>query len=113
MHMSSPEFFQVNNRINMSNIILYFSYISNKSMGPNDIHLRVLKEMADVVAKSLSIMFKKLSGEVPSDCKNFTPIYKKTRTQRYGKVQASEPHVCSWEDHEEDPPGSYVEAHEE
>lgn len=66
MHMSSPEFFQVNNRINMSNIILYFSYISNKSMGPNDIHLRVLKEMADVVAKSLSMILKHHGNQVKS-----------------------------------------------
>ena len=54
-----------------------------KSVGPNDMHPRVLKEQADVVAELLSIVFEKsqMSSEVPRDWKkgNVVPIYKKGR----------------------------------
>ena len=50
-----------------------------KSMGPNDIHPRALREMADVIAELLSITFEKswLSGDIPSDWEkgNMTPIF--------------------------------------
>ncbi|KAK4810867.1 hypothetical protein QYF61_008839 [Mycteria americana] len=53
----------------------------HKSMGPEGIHPRVLKELVDVMAGPLSIIYQRSweSGEVPADWKlaNVTPIYKK------------------------------------
>ncbi|KAK4817156.1 hypothetical protein QYF61_002890 [Mycteria americana] len=54
---------------------------THKSMGPDEIHPRVLKELADVLTKPLSIIYQQswLTGEVPADWRlaNVTPIYKK------------------------------------
>ncbi|KFP82059.1 hypothetical protein N311_11086, partial [Apaloderma vittatum] len=53
----------------------------HKPMGPDGMHPRVLKELAAVIAKPLSIIYQQswLTGEVPSDWKSadVTPIYKK------------------------------------
>ena len=61
-----------------------------KSMELGDIHPRVLKEMADVVAEPLFVIFEKswLSGEVPGGWKkgNVTCIYKKGRKEDLGNT---------------------------
>ncbi|TRZ10607.1 hypothetical protein HGM15179_016504 [Zosterops borbonicus] len=54
---------------------------AHKSMGPDGIHPRVMRELADELAKPLSIIYNQswLTGEVPEDWKltNVTPIHKK------------------------------------
>ncbi|GAB0188526.1 mitochondrial enolase superfamily member 1 [Grus japonensis] len=52
-----------------------------KLIGPDHIHPRVLRELADIIVRLLSIIFEKLwrSGDIPEDWKktNVTPMYKK------------------------------------
>jgi len=54
---------------------------THKSMGPDGIHPRVLRELAEELAKPLSIICQQScpTGEVPDDWRigNVTPIYKK------------------------------------
>ncbi|RMC11957.1 hypothetical protein DUI87_11087 [Hirundo rustica rustica] len=53
----------------------------HKSMGPDGIHPRVMREVADDLGKPLSIIYQQswLTGEVPDDWKlaSVTPIHKK------------------------------------
>ncbi|KAK4816253.1 hypothetical protein QYF61_013887 [Mycteria americana] len=64
---------------------------THKSMGPDEIHPRVLKELADVLTKPLSIIYRQswLTGEVPVDWRlaNVTPIFKKGRKEDPGNYR--------------------------
>ncbi|KFP28390.1 hypothetical protein N325_12578, partial [Colius striatus] len=62
-----------------------------KSTGPDRVHPSVLRELAGVLTKPLSIIYQQswLTGEVPSDWKstNVTPIYKQGRKDDPGNYR--------------------------
>ncbi|KFP94151.1 hypothetical protein N329_12582, partial [Haliaeetus albicilla] len=64
---------------------------THKSMGPDGIHLRVLRELAEELAKPLSIIYQQCwsTWEVPEDWRlaNVMPIYKKGRRENPGNCR--------------------------
>ncbi|KAK4818517.1 hypothetical protein QYF61_014330 [Mycteria americana] len=61
---------------------------THKSMGPDGIHPRVLRELVEVLTQPLSILYQQswLTGEVPVDWRlaNVMPIYKKGQKEDLG-----------------------------
>ncbi|KFP26241.1 RNA-directed DNA polymerase from mobile element jockey, partial [Colius striatus] len=64
---------------------------THKSVDPDGMHPRVLRELADVVAKPLSILFEQSwrTGEMPEDWRkaNVTPVCKKGRKDDPGNYR--------------------------
>ncbi|GAB0203286.1 mitochondrial enolase superfamily member 1 [Grus japonensis] len=64
---------------------------THKSMGPDGIHPRVLRELVEELAKPLSIIYQQswLTGEVPDDWRlaSVMPIYKKGQKEDLGNYR--------------------------
>ncbi|GAB0205620.1 mitochondrial enolase superfamily member 1 [Grus japonensis] len=60
-------------------------------MGPDGLHPQVLRELADVIARPLSIIFERSwkTGEVPEDWRkaNVTPVFKKSKKEDPGNYR--------------------------
>ena len=68
-------------------------------MGPDGLHLRVLRELAGVIAELLSAIYQHswLSGEVPEDRRlaSVTPIYKESHKENHGNLKACQPDLSA------------------
>jgi len=68
---------------------------AHKSMGPDGMQPRVLRELADVIAELFSIIFERSwrTGEVPEDWRkaNVTPVFKKGKRRTQATTGQSAP----------------------
>ena len=69
-----------------------------KSMGPNEMHPRVLRELADVPTELLPVIFEKTwqSGEIPGDWKKATshPFLRRVKRMISGTIDLLVSPLC-------------------
>lgn len=84
-------------------------------MGSLKVDFRILKELADVIAKSLSMVFENswCSGEDPTDWEKWKmySIFKKWGRKEDLFDYTCHIHLCAWEGHGADPNGNNGHAH--
>lgn len=85
-------------------------------MGPDEMHLLILRELAEELAQPLSIVFEKScqSAEAPTDWKRgkITPTFKKRNKEDTGN-HSSFSLTSGQKDHGTKPPGSFAKIHVE
>lgn len=88
---------------------------TDKSMGPDGIHLRVMRELAKVLAKTLSITYQQscLTAEILADWRlaNVMPIYKKGWKNGPRELQGYQPDLSSGRGYGRDHPECHYMAH--
>jgi len=89
----------------------WYQLNAHKCMRPNVMHPRVLKELMDVTAGPLAIIYQmsQESGEVSADWKlaNDIPIYKKHMREDSGNYRPVKSNLSSWKNYGEDYTGYY------
>ena len=71
---------------------------THKSCGPDDIHARLLYELAEYISEPIANLFRMsiTQGRIPKEWKlaNVAPMFKKDLKHRR-KLQANQSHLCS------------------
>lgn len=86
----------------------------HKSMGTDEMHPWVLRELSEEVAKPLSIHWDVVAIWGSSqwlEKGKHNPQLQKGRKGRLGALQVGQSHFCTWQDRGADPPGNCPKAH--
>lgn len=80
----------------------------HRSMGPDEMHLRLLSKPVEDVAKPQSKVFEKSqqSGDIG---KQGTSLFLKRKVRKTGQLQTQQSHFCAQQDHGAEAPGNHAD----